>query len=71
MRYQNGKQYEGVFNGIAVTFVLHNFSPAIADRFNHFLAEEGCLCTKKRNFASFMQKMNESSDKMYIFAAFS
>ena len=41
MRYQNGKQYEGVFNGIAVTFVLHNFSPAIADRFNYFLAEEG------------------------------
>lgn len=41
MRYQNGKQYEGVFNGIAVTFVLHNFSPAIADEFNRQLAEAG------------------------------
>ena len=41
MKYENGKAYTGKFGGIECQFTLHNFSPAIADRFNHFLAEEG------------------------------
>ena len=41
MKYQNGVKYTGRFAGVEVVFELHNFSPAIADRFNHFLAEEG------------------------------
>ena len=47
MRYQNGKQYEGVFNGIAVTFTLHGFSEKVVDEFNRRLADEARVSVEK------------------------
>jgi hypothetical protein len=38
--YENGKQYQGVYGGIQVTFTLENFTPQVVERFNQFLAKE-------------------------------
>jgi hypothetical protein len=38
--YENGKQYEGVYGGVAVTFTLQNFSKQTVERFNEALARE-------------------------------
>lgn len=47
MKYQNGVKYTGRFAGVEVSFVLHNFSPAIADEFNRQLAERAVQYAKE------------------------
>jgi hypothetical protein len=38
--YENGKQYEGVYGGVAVTFTLQNFSQKVVEKFNEALVKE-------------------------------
>ena len=38
--YENGKQYQGVYGGVTVTFSLQNFSKQTVERFNELLAKE-------------------------------
>ncbi len=37
--YENGKQYQGVYGGIQVTFTLENFTPQVVEKFNEALAK--------------------------------
>jgi hypothetical protein len=38
--YENGKQYEGVYGGVAVTFTLQGFNQSVVEKFNEALAKE-------------------------------
>jgi hypothetical protein len=51
MTYKNGKQYQGTYGGVAVTFSLVNFSQKTVERFNEALAKEAMknLETQRRS----------------------
>jgi hypothetical protein len=38
--YENGKQYEGVYGGVAVTFTLQGFNQSVVEKFNEALVKE-------------------------------
>jgi hypothetical protein len=46
--YENGKQYEGVYGGVAVTFTLQNFNQSVVEKFNEALAREAVKFNENR-----------------------
>jgi hypothetical protein len=46
--YENGKQYEGVYGGVTVTFTLQGFNQSVVEKFNEALAREAVKFNENR-----------------------
>lgn len=49
--YKNDTQYTGTFAGIECRFMLHGFTPEVADVFNKELAEAGRRAYEEGNLS--------------------